>query len=117
MRDFRELLIWQKSYALTILVYKATSSFPKEESFGLTAQIRRSCVSIPANIAEGCGYESNLQFKRHLIIASGSASELDCHIMLSKDLGFISDLTYLELQIDISEIRKMLFAFIKSIKN
>lgn len=116
MRNFKELIIWQKSYALTIQVYEATSSFPKEEIFGLTSQIRRSSISVAANIAEGCGYESNHQFKRHLAIASGSASELDCHIRLSRDLGFISEPAYKKLQVNITELRKMLFAFTKSIK-
>jgi len=116
MRNFKELTIWQKSYALTLLVYEATSSFPKEEIFGLTSQIRRSSISVAANIAEGCGYESNLQFKRYLAMASGSASELDCHIRLSRDLGFISEPIYEKLQANITELRKMLFAFTKSVK-
>ncbi len=115
MRNFRRLTVWQKSYQLTITIYKTTAQFPREELFGLVGQIRRAALSIPANIAEGCGYESDSQLKRFLMIASGSAFELDCHIMLSKDLGFISEEVYSDLAHSIIEIQKMLFRFTSQI--
>lgn len=76
MRNFRDLLVWQKSHALTLSVYKSTSSFPKEELYGLTSQVRRSASSIPSNIAEGCGRTTQSQLAHFLNIALGSASEL-----------------------------------------
>lgn len=75
MKDFRDLQVWAKSHALTLAVYQATGSFPKEELFGLTSQMRRCSASIPANIAEGCGRRGNGEFHRFLQISTGSASE------------------------------------------
>jgi four helix bundle protein len=86
MRDFRGLKVWQKSYEFTLEVYQATIGFSKDEIYGLTAQIRRSVASVPTNIAEGCGRESNLEFKRFLIIAYSSSNELDYQLLLARDL-------------------------------
>ncbi|MFQ5961877.1 MAG: four helix bundle protein, partial [Candidatus Methylomirabilales bacterium] len=74
MRDFRELKVWEKAHHLTLAVYNATTTFPRDELYGLTSQIRRSCASIPANIAEGCGRGGDAEFARFLQIAMGSAS-------------------------------------------
>ena len=92
MKDFRRLDVWQKSHALTLGIYKATAAFPNDERFGLTSQIRRCSVSIEANIAEGCGRGADPDFRRFLHMAPGSASELDCELLLSRDLSFISTL-------------------------
>jgi four helix bundle protein len=81
MSDFKKLSVWQKSHLLTMDVYKATADFPKDEQYGLTSQIRRACSSIPANIAEGCGREGDVEFGRFLQIAMGSAYELEYHIL------------------------------------
>jgi len=75
MKDFRSLKVWEKSHALTLLIYKTTADFPKQELYSLTNQIQRAAVSIPANIAEGCGKDSDAELKRYLLIAMGSASE------------------------------------------
>ena len=77
MRDFRDLKVWQKGHNLALAVYKATTSFPREEIYGLTSQIRRSCVSICANIAEGCGRNGEAELARFFQIGMGSASELE----------------------------------------
>lgn len=77
MKDFHELIIWQRSHQLTLSVYKQTSNFPKDELYGLTSQIRRACTSIPANLAEGCGKAGDAELARYFQIAMGSASELD----------------------------------------
>src|SRR3990172_8375827 len=89
MRDFRELQVWEKSHQLALAVYKLTVTFPKDELYGLTSQIRRACVSIAANIAEGCGRSGDAEFARFLQIAMGSASELEYHLLLARDLKFI----------------------------
>lgn len=116
MRKFQDLTIWQKSHQLTLKIYNATRSFPKEELFGITSQMRRSSSSIPTNIAEGCGYNSNREMKRFLNISTGSASELECQLILSRDLGYISFETFNELSQSVIDVRKMLHAFIKNIK-
>jgi four helix bundle protein len=87
MKDFRTLLVWEKSHLLVLDIYQHLSSFPKEERFGLADQIRRAAVSIPANIAEGCGRGSDADFARFIQIAMGSASELEYEILLSKRSG------------------------------
>jgi four helix bundle protein len=75
MKDFRQLKVWEKAHQLAVAVYKETKGFPKEELYGLTSQIRRSSMSIPTNIAEGCGRNTDADFARFLQIAMGSASE------------------------------------------
>lgn len=90
MRDFRELKVWEKAHCLTLAVYRATTAFPRDEVYGLTSQIRRSCASIPANIAEGCGREGDAELARFLQIAMGSASELEYHLLLTRDLDFLN---------------------------
>jgi len=96
MRNFKKFRVWEKSHEHVLSVYKSTSLYPREEVFGITSQIRRSAVSIPSNIAEGCGRKSDLDFKRFLIIAFGSASELEYLLILSKDLAYIEDKIFKE---------------------
>jgi four helix bundle protein len=115
MRNFRDLSIWSKSHLLTLKIYSHTQSYPKEEQFGLISQMRRSASSIPTNIAEGCGRNSNPDFRRFLIMASGSSSELEYQLILSKDLKLLSHPTFKELETEITEIRKMIYSFIKNI--
>jgi four helix bundle protein len=91
LRDFRELKVWRKAHELTLGVYRVTAVFPKEELFGLTRQIRRSCESIPANIAEGCGQRRGPDFARFLQIAMGSASELEYHLLPARDLRLLGE--------------------------
>ena len=116
MRDFRELDVWQKSHSLSLAVYKVTASFPKDELYGLTGQIRRCCISIEANIAEGCGRDGDADFARFLQIAFGSASELECHLLLARDLGFIDEPAFAELVGSVSEVKRMLAAFLKKLR-
>ena len=115
MKDFRDLKVWEKSHALTLEIYRATAVFPKPELYGLTSQIRRCSASIGANIAEGCGKRGNNEFQRYLQIASGSASELDYHLLLSKDLGFLSDIDYRKLARSLTEVRKMLTSLLQKV--
>jgi len=112
MKAFRDLKVWEKSHRLALQVYKATRKFPPEELYGLTSQIRRAASSIAANIAEGCGRGGDAEFKRFLQMAMGSASELDYHLLLARDLKFLSAAAYDELLIAVSEVKRMLAAFI-----
>jgi four helix bundle protein len=116
MKDFRSLKVWEKSHELTLQVYKATDSFPKHELYGVTSQIRRAAVSVPTNIAEGCGKDSDGELKRYFLIAMGSASELEYLLILARDLNYLTDGDYKEMQIQLIEIRKMLNAFIQRLK-
>ncbi len=88
-KDFHDLVVWQKAMALARKVYEATDTFPREEVFGLKSQIRRAAVSIPANIAEGHGRLTDLQFRHFLGNARGSLSELQTELELAQSLGFI----------------------------
>jgi four helix bundle protein len=117
MRDFREIKVWEKAHRLTLAVYKITKAFPREELYGMLAQIRRSSASIPANIAEACGRATNAEFAHFLQIAMGSATELEYHLLLAHDLSFISDLEYTSLAEDVSEVKRMLTAFIQTLRS
>jgi four helix bundle protein len=108
MRDFKKLHVWEKSHNLTLDIYKLTSAFPKEELYGLTSQMRRSSSSVPTNIAEGCGRQTQPQLARFLNIASGSASELEYQLILSKDLRFIDKKNFKKLTSDVTEVKRML---------
>jgi four helix bundle protein len=116
MRPFRELKVWQKAHQLTLDVYRATTGFPREELYGLTSQIRRACVSVPANIAEGCGRSSSAEFARFLHIAMGSASELEYHLLLAHDLGLLTATDYAPLVDEVTEIKRMLTSLSKKLK-
>ncbi len=116
MQDFRKLTVWKKSHLLTIDVYKATSVFPKSEIFGLTSQIRRAYISIPANIAEGCGRGGGAELGLFLRIAQGSASELEYRLLLAKELNFLNPQNYNNLNNQLNEVRRMLTSFIKKLK-
>ena len=116
MKDYREILVWQRSHALTLEIYRFTTRFPKEEMFGLTSQMRRAAASIPANISEGCGRDGDAELKRFMGISLGSACELDYFIQLSGDLGYISRDEASKLAAEILEIRRMLGGFIQKLK-
>jgi four helix bundle protein len=108
MKDFRDLHVWQKAHLLTLASYRATDGFPKAETYGLTIQIRRCAASIAANIAEGCGKRGNGEFQRFLNIACGSASELEYHFLLARDLAFLGDVDYQKLNQGVVEVKRML---------
>ena len=116
MQDFRDLKVWQRSHQLTLAVYQATQSFPKEELYGLTSQMRRACSSIPANLAEGCGKYGPADLARYAQISMGSATELEYHLILARDLHYLSEDLYSSLSTDLIEIRRMLFGFIRQLR-
>lgn len=115
MKDFKTQTVWQRSHKLTVEIYRATRNFPKEEMYGLTSQIRRAISSIPTNIAEGCGRRTNAELANFLNIASGSASEVEYEIFLSKEVGYITDEQHEAWTKEIREIRSMLSAYITKV--
>ncbi|MGD0007223.1 MAG: four helix bundle protein [Terriglobia bacterium] len=115
MRSFKDLKVWQKGHELTLWIYQATKSFPKEEMYGLTSQLRRAAASIPANIAEGCVKGSGAEFRHFLQVALGSASELEYHILLSHELGYLDKSQYECLGIGATELKRMLTSFIQKL--
>ena len=100
---------------MALAVYRTTMTFPQEELYGLTSQIRRSCASIPANIAEGCGRRGDAELARFLQIAMGSASELEYHLLLARDLNLLKSLDYEHFTNDVIEVKRMLVSFIKKL--
>ena len=117
MQDFRKLKVWQRGHKLTLAVYQATVKFPKEELYGLTSQIRRASASIPANIAEGCGRGGKAELARYLQVAMGSASEVEYHILLARDLGLFEGPQHNELQAIVTEVKRMLSSLIAKVRS
>jgi len=115
MRDFHELKVWQKAHQLTLAVYQITATLPREELYGLTTQLRRSCSSIPANLAEGCGHSGDAEFARFCSIAMGSASELEYHLLLARDLKLIKPKDHEALDQRTTEVKRMLTALIQKL--
>ena len=115
-RNFTDLIVWQKAHKFVLSAYHLSDSFPKSEIYGLTSQLRRAAVSIPANIAEGCGRTGEAEMKRFLQIAQGSASELEYHLILAKELSFLKGNDYESLSNQLNELRKMLTVLIQKLK-
>ncbi len=116
MRDFHKLGIWDRSHQFTLKVYNVTKSFPQNELFGLTSQIRRASSSIPTNIAEGCGRGSNKDFAHFLQMAIGSASEVEYELLLARDLQYLNNDDYNILNKEIVEIRRMIYKYQSELK-
>lgn len=113
----KDLLVYQKSIDFVTEIYKATKSFPKDEMFGIVSQIRRAAVSIPANLAEGSARNGKREFNQFLHISLGSSVELETLLLISKNVNYIDEIIYQELNYKLTEIIKMLNGLIKSIKN
>ena len=117
MVDYRKYKVWQKSHQLVLDVYAITSNFPKEEQFNLVSQINRAAVSIPTNIAEGCGRETQKELIRFLYISSGSAHELEYLLFLSIELKIKAVENTTKILADIYEVKRMLASLIKKISS
>ena len=115
MKDFRELQVWRKAHELTLAVYQITASFPREELYGLTAQLRRAGSSIAANLAEGCGRNGDAELARFCSMAMGSASELEYHLLLAHDLKLIQTKDYDALDQRAVELKRMLTALLQKL--
>ncbi len=116
MEDFKNLKVWSKAHTLTLRVYQQTRAFPKDELYGLTSQIRRSAASIGANIAEGCGRRSDPEMRRFVQIARGSASELEYHLLLARDLCLLRPDEFKILESGILEVQRMLAALVQRLE-
>jgi four helix bundle protein len=108
MEDFKDLKVWTKAHELTLAIYRRTRTFPKEEMYGLTSQMRRASASIGANLAEGCGRRSDPEMKRFVQIARGSASELEYHLLLARELRLVTDEEFNDFGAKVFEIQRML---------
>jgi four helix bundle protein len=117
MTSHKDLKVWQKGIELVKSIYEITKLFPSNEQFGLVSQMRRSAVSIPSNIAEGCGRNSDKELIHFLYITLGSASELETQVIISQELGFLENDKSEEIQSLVFEIIKMTSSLIKSIKS
>ncbi|RZJ56105.1 MAG: four helix bundle protein [Flavobacterium sp.] len=118
IKSYKELLIWQKGIKIVVLVYKLTNGFPKDEIYALTSQLKRSSVSVPSNIAEGFGRQSDKSFNHFLNIARGSLNEIETQIIIAKELNFISDNNlFNEIMFLIEEESKMINAFSRNLKD
>ena len=113
MKTHKDLMVWKESIDLVSLIYEKTKSFPKDELFALTSQIRRSAISIPSNIAEGAARESNREFLRFLYISLGSVSELDTQLIIANNLSFLIGEDHIRINEKLNEIGKMLTGLIK----
>lgn len=116
MRDFKDLIVWERSHRLALALYRATDTFPKHEVFGLSSQIRRAGASVPTNLAEGCGRWGDGDMGRFIQIAMGSASEVAYLILLARDLGYLPAHEYEHLAVEMDEVRRMLTVFYKRVR-
>ena len=116
MRNYRDLQVWSKAHNLTLDLYRVSQRFPREEIYGVTSQLRRAAVSIGANLAEGCGRRTSNKLARFVRIALGSASELDYHLLLSRDLGYMANDDFVRTADGLTEVRKMLTSFLSSVE-
>ena len=116
MENFKDLRVWARAHELTLAVYQKARAFPKEETYGLTSQLRRACASVGANIAEGCGRRSDAEMRRFVQIARGSANEAEYHLLLAKDLDFLTHEEHKDLEAKVLEIQRMLASLVQSLQ-
>lgn len=117
IRSYKDLEVWQVAVATATAVYRTTSSFPREEQYGLTAQMRRAAVSVASNIAEGYGRESTASYVQFLRIAQGSVKELETHVVIAQNVGFLAPDAAAELQASFDSIGRMLRALVRSLES
>jgi len=111
------LEVWEKAHKLTLQLYRRSRTFPKEEFYGLTSQLRRSAMSVGANLAEGCGRQTTPELARFVRIAMGSESEMDYHLLLASDFGYLQSDEHQELSQELTRIRKMLASLLSTLES
>lgn len=117
MQNYKDLKVWGKAHSFTLTIYEVSKSFPKEEIYSLTSQLRRAASSIPASIAEGCGKNSQTEFAHYLNISLGSANEAEYFLILAKDLNFLPNENFEQLFILINEIKAMLISLVTKVRS
>ena len=115
MQSFRKLIVWEKAHQLTLDIYSVSKDFPASEMYGLTSQLRRSCSSVPTNLAEGSGKLSDLDFRKYVSTAFGSAHEVEYLLLLSSELSYIQEQDYIKLNNQVEEVKRMLAGLINSL--
>ncbi len=116
MQNFKDLIVWKKAHENALLVYNSTKGFPKDELFGITSQIRRAAVSIPTNVAEGCGKFTKKDFANFLQIAFGSAQEVEYLSLLSFELDYFNKIQFQKIESTNNEVKAMLISLIKKVR-
>ena len=116
IKTFKELIVWQEAMKLVEMCYLQTKNFPKEEMYGLTSQLRKAAISIPANIAEGYGRNSRKEYLQFLSIANGSITELETHLLITERLNYLTKNTIVEIQTQLTSVSKLLSALRKSLQ-
>lgn len=116
LSGYKSLITWQKAYRLTLALYKSTNKFPKEELYGLTSQLRRAAYSIPVNIAEGYARSSSKEYLHFLTISKGSCAEIETLLLLGRDLGYMSQTDYSQLEVNRAEVAKLLQGVINAVR-
>ena len=116
MQDFRNLKVWEKAHSLTLGVYEVSKVFPREEMYGLTSELRRASVSVAANIAEGSCRNGDADFARFLQMAAGSASELEYHLLLARDLELLKAADCQRLSAQVVEVKRMLASLLQKLR-
>lgn len=116
MKNYKKLIVWQKAHENVVDIYKVSKFFPREEQYGLTSQIRRAAMSVPTNIAEGCGKFTENDFAKYLQDAQGSIQEVEYLTLLACDLEYLKKEAYEKLEKQIGEIKAMLISLIKKIR-
>ena len=117
MGDFRQLNVWKRAHSLAVVIHRSTAAFPISERYGMAAQLRRSAVSLVSNIAEGCGRYGNRDQIRFFRIARGSVCELECQLLLSRDVGYLQSSAWVVVDDDCREIGRMLNGLIRSLRS
>jgi len=115
VKNFRDLLVWEKAHAFNLRAYQITASFPREEMYGLVSQLRRAASSVPTNIAEGCGRGTDRDMARFLQIAMGSASETEYLLLLSNDLHYLDSAIYPTVNDAVQEVKRMLASLLRKL--
>lgn len=116
MRNYRDLQVWTKAHAVTLELYRLSRSFPREETYGLTSQLRRAAMSMGSNLAEGCGRRTSSELAHFVRIAMGSASELDYQLLLCRDLEYLKTDDYTRTANKLTEVRKMLTSLLSKVE-
>jgi four helix bundle protein len=114
--DFKKLKVWSKAHEIALEAFKVTRTFPREEMYGLTSQLRRAAASVGANIAEGCRRRSDGDMSRFLRIARGSATEMEYHLLLARDLGLLDEDRFQAFNRKVDEVQRMLTALINRLE-